>query len=210
MMFSDQMITALRNDVKLRLSEKRFAHTLGVESAALKIAAACAFSELSEISAAALLHDISKEYSLAEQKNIIFQNKIEICESDELAPQVLHSITAPLVIMRDFAQFATDTVLSAVRKHTTADEDMSLCDEIIFIADYIEDGRTYDSCVNLRQSLYASFESASSPQECRQALHVAVAAALADTFTSLKARGLHIHEKSISAMKKYSDFICDG
>lgn len=204
MIFSDDMLNTLRRSIRNYLSEKRYIHTLSVERAALKIARACGYEDASEISAAALLHDISKEYSEAEHKKLIKSYNICISHSDELSPQILHSITAVAVVERDFPSFATEAILSAVRKHTTADANMSLFDEIIFVADYIEDGRTYDKCIQLREWLYSSLESADTKEKRIDALHGAVLRALENTISSLRARGQHVHEKSILAYNEYA------
>ena len=205
MIFSAEILNELRNTVGTRLTDKRYHHTLGVEKAAVKIAKSCGYDDTSEISAAALLHDISKEYSEAEVERIISDFNISLSESDKAAPQVIHAITAPFVILRDFPQFATDTVLSAVRKHTVADEQMSLCDEIIFVADYIEDGRTYSQCVQTRERLYQAFAASKTTDECRSVLHIAVYTALSNTITALSNKGWHIHEKSMAAYRAISE-----
>ena len=70
-MFSESMLKELEVKVKNKLTEHRFIHTLGVREAALKIADFCYDGDKSEVAVAAMLHDISKEYSVAEQLDMI-------------------------------------------------------------------------------------------------------------------------------------------
>ena len=61
MKYTDLQIEKLRKEVGDRLSEKRFVHTLGVEKMAAYIGQRVMPESVSELRAAALLHDISKD-----------------------------------------------------------------------------------------------------------------------------------------------------
>ena len=149
-MITEEMLKGLRQCVSSKLSKKRYIHTLGVEKMSLYLAEHCLPGMSSEISAAALLHDITKEFSESEQISIISDAKI-IVDADTLStPSVLHSITAPYIVKRDFIEFATDNVLSAIEKHTLGDVKMSVFDKIIFLADFIEETRNYPDSVATR------------------------------------------------------------
>lgn len=190
MMFSDSALNSLSLEIEGRLSHKRYAHTLGVASAARRIASYFPDIDSSEITAAALLHDITKEYSEAEHKMLISEN--DFCDSLE----VLHSFSAPSVIRRDFPTYATENVLRSVYAHTVGAPDMTLFDEIIFIADYVEDGRTYHTCVKARDGLYTQLDEADNVTECEAALHRAVAFALSETVKMLKEGARPIHPQT--------------
>lgn len=196
MIFTEQALLKLSERLSERMSEKRFRHTLGVERAAIKIAERCFPSAIFEIRAAALLHDITKEMSDKEQSDIL-KSLSDITESDLLCPSVFHSLTAPYVIKKDFSAFATDNILSAVRNHTTGAPDMSLFDEIIFISDYIEDGRSYASCISVRESLYLKLDKARDAEECIAALHDAVISALDFTITNIIKNGNYLNERTV-------------
>ena len=152
-MISEQDLVALRSAVELRVSKKRFLHVLGVEDMARRIGERCLPNKLYELSAAALLHDVAKEIPIEEQIAIISNCASKITAEELNAPQIIHSFTAPHVVLRDFPQYATEEILSAVEKHTLGDADMSIFDEIIFIADYAEAGRSYESCIEVRNYL---------------------------------------------------------
>ena len=198
MTFGLDQLSRLRQRVRETLGVGRYLHTLGVERAAIRLGEQLCPEDISELSVAALLHDITKELSEEEQLEIL-KNIPEICDSDIKSASVHHSLTAPYVIERDFAEFATERVLEAVRNHTTGDEGMSVFDEIIFISDYIEDGRTYEGCVNVRDALYSELEGARTSEDKLRALRRAVLSALDNTVVGLVKSGRVIHERTVYA-----------
>ena len=157
-MFTESQLALLRKKVKSRLSDERYRHTLGVEKCAVYLAELCLPGFENEIAAAAILHDVTKELSVDEQLLIIQKAGILLSEDEKSSPQIFHSFTAPYVILKDFSDFATENVLSAVRRHTTGDVDMSVFDLIIFLSDFIEENRTYKSCVELRDFVFSNIK----------------------------------------------------
>ncbi len=194
--FSDYTLSKLRKDVCERISEKRFFHTLGVESAASYIADFCLPVCKSELRAAALLHDIAKEYSNEEIVSFIEKDGIALTHEDLSSPKVLHSYAAPYIIKRDFPEFASANILSACKNHTLGDPKMSVFDEIIFLSDFVEEGREYISCKTVREYLYSSLKS-SLPTENLTVLHRAVLLSIEYTEASLSERFLNINSKML-------------
>lgn len=204
MRFSDDQIALLRNNVENKLSKKRYVHTLGVEQAARYIGAFFDDLDISELSAAALLHDITKEYSLAEHKKLLKSYSVILSESDMAIEAVLHSLTAPYAVLSSFSEYATSEILSAIRNHTLGSPDMSIFDEIIFISDYVEDGRVYPACVEVRECLYRDLQSAKCADDLRLSLHRAVVNSLDYTISSLRARGSKVHEQTIVTFNTFA------
>lgn len=196
MKFSDSKIDMLRRTVGERLSEKRFHHTLGVEKMALHIGAKIMPERLSELSVAALLHDISKEYSEAEQLKVVKKHNIVMTYEDLSSPQLWHSMTAAYVILDEFSEFATEDVLSSVTNHTTGSPDMSDFDSIILLSDYIEQGRKYERCVTLRESFISELDSAKDRNEAIMALNRAVFTSLENNINEFISRGVAYHSKT--------------
>ena len=156
MIFYEEDLTALRIRVRSRLSEKRYAHTLAVEDCAVRLCEMCIPEEKSEIAVAALLHDITKELTVSEQRMLLNEGGVVLDNEDFESVGVLHSFTAPIMVKKDFSDFMTENVLAAIRYHTLGAPDMSVFDEIIFLADFIEDTRTYNSSVELRKFVWES------------------------------------------------------
>ena len=196
MKYTNEQIDLLRSSVEERLSKKRFSHTLGVENMAVRIGEKCLPDSLDIIRAAALLHDISKEYSEAEHFGLINHHNIKLSEYEKNEPALWHSVTAPLAVIEDYPEFADPVILSAVRNHTVGSPDMSVLDEIILLSDYIEEGRTYDNCVNLRKDFLAELNDLTDPDECINALHRAVARSLDNNIKEFTSRGKAFHVNS--------------
>lgn len=203
MMFSDEILSELDMKVKYKLSAHRYMHTLGVKDAAIKIAKSCYLGDISEIAAAAMLHDISKEYSVAEQFNIMKKSGVALSDTDLMSHQVFHSFTAPYVIKMDFPDFATKNILSSVFNHTTGAADMTIFDEIIFVADYIEVGRKYEGCIKVRDDLYDGFSSSRDREECVSYLHNATIAALENTIIEITKNKKILNERTVATRNAF-------
>lgn len=203
MMFSEKIISELEGKIKDKLSRHRYVHTVGVKCAAIKIAEYCYLGDVSEIAAAALLHDISKEYSVAEQFEMMRKSEIEFSDTDFMSEPVFHSFTAPTVISKEFSDFATDNILSSTFSHTTGSPDMSLFDEIIFVADYIEDGRCYDACIAVRNTLYDAFSSSHDREECIMYLHNATINILENTIVHLIKNKQVLNERTVATRNAF-------
>ena len=143
-------LSRLREEIKGELSAYRLAHTLAVEEEAKEIAKWYLPQNINEISAAALLHDITKECSTAEQIALCQRYGLPVSEEELASPKILHAKTAAAVIADRYPAYATDAILDAVAKHTTGAKEMSLFAMILYLADYTEKTRTFADCVRLR------------------------------------------------------------
>ncbi len=197
-----QKFEPLLSAVAERMSEKRYKHTLGVASAAEKIAAYCLSGSDDDVIAAALLHDVAKELDTEEQLDII-RNHTDFCDSDLLCEAAHHSFAAAYVIKRDFPEYANEAVLSAVKNHTVGSPDMTLLDEIIFVADYVEEGRVYEDCIRRREELFGAFESARDREECLARLHRTTREILDYTITYVIKKQKFLHERTVEARNAY-------
>lgn len=207
MIFSDDTISKLRLSVRNRMSEKRYQHTLGVEEMAKHLGRILLSDRVDELQVAALLHDISKEIRYDEQIQLLKNSDQVYTEEDLLTKPALHSISAVPLIKADFADHATPDVLSAVANHTLGKTGMSVFDEIIFISDYTEAGRTYESCLKVRRYLLNNIKEYNSHKENLYALHVACLDAINYTINSLVERGELINAKTLLAKKYFEDII---
>ena len=141
-------IDALREQVRGVLGEKRFAHTLGCENLAARLAQIYGADER-VCRTSALLHDITKELSFEQQLRLCEKwSIIHDYDSDNIQA-VIHADTGAEVAAREYRMGRT--VCSAIRKHTVGDCDMSLTDKIIYIADACEETRRYPGAAELRE-----------------------------------------------------------
>ena len=75
-------------------------------------------------------------------------------EWGEVPPPVLHQFTGAYVAQTAFGVRDED-VLNAIRYHTSGRENMSQLEKLVFLADMLEDSRTFDGVEELRQRFYA-------------------------------------------------------
>ena len=160
-MVTQKSIDALRSELERKkeqglMSEKRFIHTLEVEKMALRIAEIYAPDKKLILSAAALLHDITKEYSFDLQIKLCAEYDLNITKNDYNAPKTLHARTAVGVIRAEYPELADEEVLSCVRWHTTGREGMTICEKIVYLADYIDMSRKFEDCVRLRDYFFST------------------------------------------------------
>lgn len=193
--------STLNKEVERRLSPKRYLHTLGVEKMAVKLGEIYLPSRINELRCAALLHDIAKELSTNEQIELMRVSAYDFTDEDLNTLSAYHSFAAPQLIIRDFPGYATPEILSAVFYHTLGDLNMSLFDKIIFISDYIEEGRAYQSCIEVRELLFDLIESG---ENKLLALDRAIALSIENTRESLISRGIKINNRSLKLLNSLS------
>ena len=126
--------------LKHELKPSRFEHTLGVAETAKRLAIRCGVDPVrAEI--AALLHDCAKYIPLDEMRKLVKKNMLDVDKLEMEAISVLH---APAGAVRAAQEFGVKdaAILSAIRKHTLGDAQMSALDALIYTADFIEPGRS--------------------------------------------------------------------
>jgi predicted HD superfamily hydrolase involved in NAD metabolism len=207
MIFDDSKVNILRESISTRLSTKRYIHTLGVEKTAIKLGELCLPDKISELRCAALLHDIAKEYDNEATLFFIKSNNFVLTSDDIDSPAILHSFAAPYLIKKDFPEYATDDILSACLKHTTGDSSMTVFDEIIFISDFIEDGRSYESCKEVREMFFSMASCKKSREENIRALHTAVIACIDKTIEHLTSKDRSINNRTLNAKNAITELL---
>ena len=148
--FCESDLTALRESVLSQMSPKRFAHTAAVEDMVARLATLYCPEETVALRAAALLHDLTKEYKNAAHIILLEEAGETVTDGDRHAPKTLHARTAALLIPKHYPAFNCETVVNAVRWHTTGREGMTLTEQLLYLADYIDDSRIFPDCVRLR------------------------------------------------------------
>ena len=197
--FSEGELMMLACNIKKQMSEYRFAHIRGVFSAADELSRLYMPEHLSELRAAALLHDITKELSVEEHIALMKKHGIEARDSDLCSPQLLHSKTAELLAKDKYPEFATKRICQALRYHTTGSADMTLFDAIIYIADYIEDGRDNEFCLKLKNYFWSAEPSKMSMPERERHLWKTVLLSLDMTVENITARGGIVDKQTLLA-----------
>lgn len=199
MKFEESALDRLRRSVSEGMSEKRFRHTAEVEKMAARLGELYAPDKIDVLRAAALLHDITKEYSSERQLQICREFCIRISKQDILTPKTFHAKTAAALIPTLYPEFADDEVISAVRWHTTGRANMRLLEKIVYLADYIDESRTFPDCVALRKLFWDAAPDSMSPEEREAHLDRVLIRSFDMTLTGLIEHGAPISEDTFSA-----------
>lgn len=129
-------ITELQKQLENVLTEKRYAHTIGVEHTAACLAMRYG-EDIEKASVAGLLHDCAKclpnEILLQECEKY----HIEITSLEKRNPHLLHGKLGAFYAKNKYG-IDDEAILQAIRYHTTGRPAMTLLEKIIFIADYVE------------------------------------------------------------------------
>jgi predicted HD superfamily hydrolase involved in NAD metabolism len=201
-MITPAQIEKLRENVSSVLSEKRMKHVLAVEDMAFRIGLLFYRNDsetLNLLRAAALLHDVTKELTDEEQLAILSDHSVKPLPEDLASMPTIHALTAALIIPERFPEFADERLIDAVRYHTTGREGMSLIEKIIFLADYIDETRTYPSCVALREEFFGADPASMSDDERVKHLDRAALASIENTLSYLESKERCIHPLTLAA-----------
>lgn len=155
------MIEQIKRDIQelFKDNPRRLNHILGVYKTATKLGELHDLN-VEKLQIAALLHDITKYYTKEENTKIIKENypnyKEILSEFDE---KILHSFTARVVAQKKYNIKDVD-ILDSILYHTIGKENMTPYEQVIFLSDYIEPNRTYDSCVLVREIAFVDLNKA--------------------------------------------------
>ena len=122
--------------LRIRLSPKRFTHTMGVVEETERLAIHYN-QNVEKARWAALLHDCTKEYSSDKKRALCKLWSVQLDEVFEANIDIAHSLLSAESARRDF--YINDPeILQAIRYHTTGHKGMTMLDKIIMLADYTE------------------------------------------------------------------------
>lgn len=134
--------------LKTFLPEKRLIHTANVITCALDKAKPLGLNR-DDVFTACALHDIAK---------YINPEKFPDCVLPENMPKpVVHAYLGEY-FAREKLGIKNQDILNAIKYHTSGRANMSNLEKLVFVADMIEEGRTYDGVEKLRQIYNIDFE----------------------------------------------------
>ena len=142
--------------IKPFLSEKRYHHSVCVSEEAVRLAKKYgANEEKAEI--AGILHDIMKDIPHDEQLKMMTHFDIVLTDVERSAQKLWHAMLGAAYIENEL-HITDPEIINAVRYHTTGRADMTLLDEVLFIADFISADRDYAGVEELRNAADMSLE----------------------------------------------------
>ncbi len=134
--------------VKKTLTEKRLVHTASVVNCALQKAKELGLDS-QKVYISALLHDCAKyiDYKTVKGFNL----------DDDVPAPVVHAFLGAFIAERTL-KITDQDILNAIRYHTSGRPRMSTLEKLIFTADMVEEGRTYQGVEKLRELYKSNFE----------------------------------------------------
>lgn len=138
----------IKEELKKRLTEKRYIHSLGTMKAAGELAKIYGEDE-EEARFAGLLHDVAKEMPKEQIEEYLREHNIEADEIEKEQMGLLHAKIGASIAKEEFG--ASLKVQKAICYHTTGNKEMDTFAKIIYLADKLEENRTYDEVEELRE-----------------------------------------------------------
>ena len=138
----EESLKKINEDVKKELSEKRYNHSVGVMKKAEELAKIYG-ADVNKAKLVGLAHDIGKELSRDEKLEYAKNNHIEVDEIEKINVGLLHGKIGADICKRRYN--FTEDMQNAIKYHTTGSgkKEMTLLEKIIFLADKIEENRSY-------------------------------------------------------------------
>lgn len=140
------------NEVKSRLSEKRFYHSVCTMQRAVEYAKIYGEDE-EKIKLIAIAHDIAKQLKPEEVEDIVKKYNINLDDMEKENIALSHSKIGAAIAKNEFG--FDEEMANAIAFHTTGRENMTTMEKIIFVADATGSDRNFedtDEVYNLAKS----------------------------------------------------------
>ncbi|MBQ6440762.1 MAG: bis(5'-nucleosyl)-tetraphosphatase (symmetrical) YqeK [Mogibacterium sp.] len=147
---------ALDDFLRTNLKESRYRHSQGVEEMAVRLARLHGADE-EKAAFAGRYHDIAKNFDTETMDSYVRKYGLpeKLIGNNALA----HSKVGAEILEHEFG-VSDREILDAVRYHTTACKDMTILEELIFVADVVEDNRTYSDLEYYQNLAYTDLDKA--------------------------------------------------
>lgn len=175
--------------LKIRLSKKRFQHSLNVAEEAKILAEKFDYPDKEKAYFTGLLHDICKEIPKEEQLEMVKKSKLNVSDVELCTPPLFHAV-AGAWYAENVLNIHDDDMLNAIRYHTVGRAGMSKLEKIIYLADLTSAERDYKDVNKMRKL-------------ARQSLEKAMLEALKFSVTDVVAKGSMLPYHTIEAYNQY-------
>lgn len=155
-MYSDEEIIGI---LKIRLSKKRFTHSVNVAEMAKKLALVHGYKNPEEAYTAGLVHDCCKEISTEEQLAMVKKSRRNVCEAELKTPALYHAVAGAYYAETVFG-FTNEDFLNSIRYHTTGRANMSRLEEIVYMADLVSVERSFKDVEKFRKMAFDDLDKA--------------------------------------------------
>ncbi|QNQ80136.1 bis(5'-nucleosyl)-tetraphosphatase (symmetrical) YqeK [Lactobacillus sp. PV034] len=140
---------------KNNMDDKRFQHCIGVSETSRKLAELNHYDP-DKAALAGFVHDYAKQ--------VPNERFIEIIKNQGFDTDLLnynraiwHGIVGAYLVEKEL-KITDPEILTAIRRHTTADTEMTTLDKIVFVADFIEPHRDFPGVDEARKVAFADLD----------------------------------------------------
>lgn len=196
---AQDILLGARMRVEETLSERRAHHVFAVDREMHALCREFGLGEEEEksLSLIALLHDITKEKDTQTQLKMCLEYGIILSDADRAVEKGLHAITGAALAKAEYG--LREELVSALRYHTTGRANMGFFEQLLFLADYIEDTRTYPPCIALRKYFWENVKKAEGAEDKKRVLARAVRLGLDCTLQDLVEEERFMHPDTVEA-----------
>ena len=142
----------IKANVRNFLDEKRYEHVKRVTKCAVEMAKIYGVP-VEKVEASAWLHDVAKFFNLSVMIDLTKGKYPEVADKMSQSTAVLHGFAGAEFVRQNYDLFGVDDeeILDGIKYHTIGCENMSTLAKIIYLADAIEEKRSWEGVEKARE-----------------------------------------------------------
>ena len=140
------------NKVSEMLPQKRFIHSLNVAKCAVELSKIYGLNEDSAY-IAGITHDCAKYLTEEEVNCYVNKYKIKLDEFEINNIALSHSLIGSYIALNEL-EIKDKDIISSIKHHTTGKENMTVLEKVIYMADLIEENRSFPGVDLLRKKTF--------------------------------------------------------
>lgn len=146
----------LEKIAKENMSKYRLTHSINVKKQAGLLGQKYGV-DIDKCEIAGILHDITKEFDNENQLQMMLNSDIIVPDVVIKTPKLYHSVTG-MIYAKNKLEIEDEDILNAIRYHTTARENMSKLEKIVYIADATSIDRNYEGVERFRELSFVDLD----------------------------------------------------
>lgn len=142
----------IKLNVKKFLDEKRYEHVERVAKCAVELAKIYGVP-VEKVEASAWLHDVAKFFDLSVMIDLTKGKYPEVADKMSQSTAVLHGFAGAEFVRQNYEMFGIDDeeILDGIKYHTIGSENMNMIAKIVYLADAIEEKRSWEGVEKARE-----------------------------------------------------------
>ena len=142
----------IKANVRNFLDEKRYEHVKRVAKCAVELAKIYGVP-VEKVEASAWLHDVAKFFNLSVMVDLTRGKYPEVADKMSQSTAVLHGFAGAEFVRQNYDLFGVDDeeILDGIKYHTIGCENMNTLAKIVYLADAIEEKRSWEGVEKARE-----------------------------------------------------------